>query len=554
MPLSIVGIGGQKCTFDGAGSWRLEQLKVAIYRRLGVPVEEQQLVHETQELRPGDVVNVSDVDSTTITLLRWRDEAGRAVCEQGPEALRQAFRDDAFDPQAMNHLSQTLAFYSVQNPRYAAEVTKLLVEEYGVDLNHVDFDKQTAAHYLAKTGNIECLRYYARRQGDLNHRDRNGQTPIFFAASKGRPEMIYALFEHGADVTKRDAHGRTPFAWARNQENFQALLVCSFRLDKNLLAWTACGDGPVFAVMPAGETDVSAMASLEEEFVSDHARILTDTMPDASKKDICEAVGLSSSPAERRNIIRRITAARSLVQWTLKCVRAHGFGSGRQHKQLVGYCYCYQSETTGSFAVSHLKVSRKVQRRGVAKLLLVGVVARIAKLAKLGHIAPHFGPESNGRRLMLSVVEQNTPARELYRKLGFEPVAEPSGSPVSWVKMARSCEKPAEEMLEEWLSLVPGEPCLAASSELKQPLPSDDASAPSSSQAEASPALKASGRPKANIANAKAKAKSAMAKARAAASKQRGRPKAKAAAAPSVPVGRAAVQEPQTRSKRRRLG
>lgn len=430
MPLSITGIGGQKCSLSGNHRWTVANLKTAIFWQLGVPIKEQQLLLGDRELSPEDILDVSDGSSALVTLLRWRDAAGSAAVEQSAAALQQLFADGVYDPLAKNHLSQTLVFFSVQNKVDAAAVTELLVSRYGVPLNHPDVDNQTAAHYLATTNNLECLRYFTSLGGNLNVQDRNGQTPIFFAASKSGPAMIQALFEAGAEVQIRDYHGKSLMQWARSAENFQALLLCSLRLDPHVLCWTTRPNGEVFAVSLVKTSDVNALGTLEDEFLADHGELLADVLPDATKDQLCEAVGLNANPIQRRNIIKHIAGIGSPVQWTLKCVRMFGFGTGRRTPQIevVGYCYCYRKENSPNFAVSHLKVARAQQRAGVATLLLSGVVARLDRLSRQGLGWSAFGP---GKQLLLSVVEQNAPARALYEKLGFVTRSAALGSPVA---------------------------------------------------------------------------------------------------------------------------
>jgi len=467
---------------------------------------------------------------------RWNDAAAREVMESTVDAVAQKIDDGAFALKATNHLGQTLVFYAVQNSHCALEMTQLLVEKHRLSINHVDRDHQTALHYLAKTNNIECLQYLARRGANLNHKDHLHQTPIFFAASKGTPHMIQALFEHRAEVDVLDRTGKTPFGWAHTEENFHTLSMCYARSDPSLLLCsvspspvstpsTSVGSpssmplpssvssttasthgggireadvsgGPppledieplqpeakevkavnmkcleghhglhgsvnndescVFAVMVASEADVNRLADLEMEFIEDHQTILEDKMPDASCQDICEVVGLNPSRSERRAIIRRITSAKSPVQWTLKIVRLSGYSIGVRQASVVGYCYCYQKDPAVCFTVSHLKISRCSQRRGCASLLFAGALLRIHRLEKQGKIEPHFGAKSNGRLLKMSVVEENVPARALYQKLGFVTVVPAYGKPIAWIKMATRHLEETTSVLKRLLDGVGG--------------------------------------------------------------------------------------------------
>eukprot|EP00929_Paragymnodinium_shiwhaense_P006786 TRINITY_DN110747_c0_g1_i1.p1 TRINITY_DN110747_c0_g1~~TRINITY_DN110747_c0_g1_i1.p1 ORF type:complete len:616 (+),score=139.99 TRINITY_DN110747_c0_g1_i1:124-1971(+) len=96
--------------------------------------------------------------------------------------------------------------------------------------------------------------------------------------------------------------------------------------------------------------------------------------------------------------------------------------------------------------ISHLKVCRSDQRRGVGKLLLAGML-RFAETDLQGAALSD---------LYLSVVEKNDTAVELYRRLGFTEWGREPGQ-IDWIKMRRAMVgESAEELGLKWLGRVPG--------------------------------------------------------------------------------------------------
>lgn len=86
----------------------------------------------------------------------------------------------------------------------------------GADIFAVDFDRDTAIHWAAYSGNFEMVQVMHRARLDVDEMDKFGQTPLHLAAMEGHLEIVACLIEDfNARERIRDARGRTAEDLAR---------------------------------------------------------------------------------------------------------------------------------------------------------------------------------------------------------------------------------------------------------------------------------------------------------------------------------------------------
>lgn len=191
--------------------------------------------------------------------------------------------------------------------------------------------------------------------------------------------------------------------------------------------------GEYFVCAPA-VADAWRLRELEREFVLDHFDVFADEPwhSQLGPSDWCQIVNVIECEEVARQAISSIIAGRTPRHCTLQCVyvpRAPTGGQEAPPPSIVGYVHVVNAG--GHLDVSHLKVQRDHQRKGLGSLLIAGTV-RWAESLRI-----------EVRDLRLVVVIRNAPAISLYRTLGFENLSsvqrqEPGGGgTVKWQKMWR---------------------------------------------------------------------------------------------------------------------
>lgn len=309
------------------------------------------------------------------------------------------------------------------------------------------------AHHLAKTRKAQTLQFLVEQQCDVNGEvPLLRQTPLFFAASQGPLSMVRDLLLLKADPHHQDNCGRTALSWAAHLETAEALVnACGeaglaveplssraraqdvdvaefFRAVKKVrdqaarLCWNvrrqAAEDAsrPLrfysYLVLRCRAPDFKQYDMLEEEFVEDHSRMLGTGY---SRTRLCELLGHEEDVTKRKQWFRDLISssnAGETRQSMLACIYDPCDG---KEEQVVGFLYFWITTQDGLVTVSHLKVSKKHQRKGIAKLLLG---AMLTSLAQQKDVRP--------QKMTLMVVARNVEAVTLYKSLGFE--VQPGGA------------------------------------------------------------------------------------------------------------------------------
>uniref|UniRef100_A0A7S4V0C9 N-acetyltransferase domain-containing protein n=1 Tax=Alexandrium monilatum TaxID=311494 RepID=A0A7S4V0C9_9DINO len=190
-----------------------------------------------------------------------------------------------------------------------------------------------------------------------------------------------------------------------------------------------------YSVCSPGVGDAWRLRELEREFVLDHFDVFSDVPWHAQLDPLgwCRLVNVIESEDMARQAITSIIAGKTPRHCTLQCVHVPRALPGEKGPvgtpSVVGYVHVVNAG--GHLDVSHLKVQRSHQRRGLGSLLMAGTI----------RWAERQGVEV--RDLQLVVVVKNAPAISLYRSLGFEDLnsvqrRDPlGGGVVKWQKMWR---------------------------------------------------------------------------------------------------------------------
>eukprot|EP00930_Biecheleria_cincta_P002985 TRINITY_DN103929_c0_g1_i1.p1 TRINITY_DN103929_c0_g1~~TRINITY_DN103929_c0_g1_i1.p1 ORF type:complete len:549 (+),score=81.22 TRINITY_DN103929_c0_g1_i1:28-1674(+) len=428
---------------------------LAVVVRSGSLDEVREAVSKVSPVELG-LCGVQVKGQTLLFVAAQREHAVVEVCQLLVGVLRiPCAQQDCRGQTALHYLART----------GHADLVDLFVRK-GCAVDHVDkLVRQTPLFYAARYGTGKMVRRLLDLGADSGHIDQNGLTPLFWAESV---EACMELVRHcGSCASAKDPKGTTVVEW---HHSMQRLSIARFlascvdcRAVRGRLSWAvrrepspSSAESPQVAESFAGyvvslprQGDVDGLCNLEDQFIEDHIAFLRGY----SRAEIFSQIGLDQDPTVRRNTIR------SIAQYvrrkgptrhvTLKCVYlpSSGNGSGKvsgaaksRTQQVVGYIYFRvvdgerQSDGdqqaalcpkgSGHIVVSHLKVERNHQRRGVAMLLLCGMLQWAeAEIKNFQCLA-----------LYLSVLSKNQAAVSLYTSLGFSESGQ--ADHVDWVRMA----------------------------------------------------------------------------------------------------------------------
>ncbi|KAF4692151.1 hypothetical protein FOZ60_014105 [Perkinsus olseni] len=137
--------------------------------------------------------------------------------------LKALFADDG-NANVVDGYGQTPLYYAVQRKpdQDARELTRRLIEEFGLEANHKDQMMQTPLFYAALVGNTATCELLVEKGAEVNPLDSNKQTPLFYAVREGHIHCTRALVTvHGAKADIVDHTGQPPLFYAARENRVE---------------------------------------------------------------------------------------------------------------------------------------------------------------------------------------------------------------------------------------------------------------------------------------------------------------------------------------------
>eukprot|EP00930_Biecheleria_cincta_P041889 TRINITY_DN2878_c0_g2_i1.p1 TRINITY_DN2878_c0_g2~~TRINITY_DN2878_c0_g2_i1.p1 ORF type:complete len:526 (+),score=85.90 TRINITY_DN2878_c0_g2_i1:133-1710(+) len=390
---------------------------------------------------------------------------------------------------SVDTLRQTPLFFAAREGN--TECATFLIHSK-CEVNHRDRDGQTALFYAFRSGHIECVQQLVQCRADLNVKDNQRRTAISFAKSEMKDELEKSLNAQNASnvpghpdprgrkapaslassgvrktaaaskVSKRkrsDDQADSPrepetmLEWLTTQRNGSddaggdiAIRLASTRsrltkkVSQHSLPATANGRTLAlhgdYRVCVPHVSRAARLRELEREFVLDHYEFFLNESwhGDLQPSDWCSLVNVLYDEDKAHGAIASILAGKTAGHQTLECIYSpsgNGTGvDGHGAPQTVGYVHVYCE--AGQLDISHIKVERSHQRKGLGSLLLAASIRHAEQLR--WHVT----------ELRLVAVASNRAAISLYKKLGFcelstmrKPVRGSMQIQVEWLELGR---------------------------------------------------------------------------------------------------------------------
>lgn len=407
------------------------------------------------------------------------------------EAVARRLHELGVPGDSQDRYQQTPLFYAAREGNIRC--AEFLVEQK-CDVNHRDINGQSALFFAARESHAEMCQVLLGLGANSDLKDKNEHTARNYVRSINGGAQVEAIFAvartadpsasktlhpdpsglkatGGTGRKRRRLTGPTPpdvVPRAATAEEDAASLAAS----EAMVSWVAgasrAQSSPsgskwaaalaarsVTSVWPEGvdilaesgeycicapsSGDTERLRELEREFVHDHLDLFKSEpwSSELAPADWCDLVNVIFEEEKARQAIHNIVVGKTYSSGshiTLQCVYA---GNDSKPPRIVGYAHVvYKS---GRLDISHLKVERVFQRRGLGCLLLAGSLRK----------ALQAGWTVND--LELVVVSRNEPALQLYRALGFQEATMttkqvPLGAgSVGWQKMKRHLRGQAPE-------------------------------------------------------------------------------------------------------------
>ncbi|MBL7564106.1 ankyrin repeat domain-containing protein, partial [Legionella bononiensis] len=100
-----------------------------------------------------------------------------------------------------------------------------LLIKYGIYVNAIDKEGNTALHLAARDNNLTAIRYLLGHGADIDLRNKLGNIPLHLAAITDNPTAIRYLVEHGADINCQNNFGNSPLYEAIANKSLDAVLL-----------------------------------------------------------------------------------------------------------------------------------------------------------------------------------------------------------------------------------------------------------------------------------------------------------------------------------------
>ena len=144
---------------------------------------------------------------------------------QNWEAWRNSFDTTA----QLSTTSKSLVEGSSTCPLYYAshlglyDTALYLLEEVGLDPNHIDDSQTTALHAACIKGHLSIVKALLKRGASMTIADNYQRTPLYLAAMNGNCEVVKTLLKVGANLAVPQKNGWTPLNAASNSGHIEVV-------------------------------------------------------------------------------------------------------------------------------------------------------------------------------------------------------------------------------------------------------------------------------------------------------------------------------------------
>lgn len=114
------------------------------------------------------------------------------------------------DVDARNELHRHTGLMHIAAEKNNIELIKILIENFGADVNIRDRLMKTPLFYAVEAGSKEVVRLLISYGGDLDAEDRNQSPLMYWALNISDLEMVQILYNAGADIDRVCSGGRRP--------------------------------------------------------------------------------------------------------------------------------------------------------------------------------------------------------------------------------------------------------------------------------------------------------------------------------------------------------
>jgi len=338
--------------------------------------------------------------------------------------------------QITQDIKQNLIFYAAARSPAVGGTGKIIEElvKMKLDPTITDSNGQTALFYAAREHSIAGINLLVKLGCNVDHCDLRGQTCMNYAQLRSRVELNavqqrqYIARQRKVMDLLLNSLGRKgePMWQPINTADFEDRMKCPNQKRKTTLnpvflhEFESKDQRTSFGVRYSEISDVPELVALENEFIKDHTdvmeRALNGLRPPPSAT--CSTIGLKPIERERKRIIGSLAAVTSNGNGDARTMVA----VDKKSDEVVGYMYVKSKDVRDEkiLEVGNLKVKNSWARNGIASGLFVGLQSHAEMISVQGY----------GRRLELSVLDENVNAIKLYEHLGFKEMGEASFSTV----------------------------------------------------------------------------------------------------------------------------
>ena len=162
-----------------------------------------------------------------------------SACKKGDVNDVREFLNSGIDVDSYNIFGQSCLPLTARSGNL--DLVKMLVDEFGADVDQRHFHKKSALHEAADKGHLEIVDYLLENQADPNNVRMFMNPALHKAVRNGHEDVVKALLEHGANPFAHRIGSDSPFEIAVEAKNsamikaiFDAAIVKDYNHNDNV--------------------------------------------------------------------------------------------------------------------------------------------------------------------------------------------------------------------------------------------------------------------------------------------------------------------------------